>query len=385
MDKIEQSPTVAFGDRVRAARKKNPDLIQFNVGESDQPTHPNIIKAATNAMIAGHTKYSNSQGLHNLRQGVKKKLYSTNGFQEISEENILITHGAVHGINIALGAILSPGDECIIIEPLWKTYSSIILSKGAKPVNVVDTQLCDSSVDLDLISKALTHNTKALIINTPNNPSGKVYSRVFLEELLRLARKFNFYIISDEVYERYVYEEAKHFSIGSIDEKLSNVITICSFSKTYSMTGWRVGYLVANSDLIEKILILSQISITNIASFNQLAACTAISDKEVEQSILLYVKEMSERFSIFSDIVNSMELQEFFKIPSAGFYCLMDISKFGSSIDASNYFLDKFHIALTPGIAFGDSMDSYLRFSIASQNKKSIIKALESVKIFIQN
>lgn len=386
MDKIEQSPTVAFGDKVRLIHKKNPNLMLFNIGESDQDTHPKIINAANNAMLEGYTKYSSSHGLKVLREAIKKKLYRSNGFKKITEENILITHGAVHGINIALGALLSPGDECIIIEPLWKTYSSIILSKGAKPVYVTDYMFNNSSFDLGLIKEVINKNTKALILNTPNNPSGKVYSKSFLTELLELARQNNFYIILDEVYERFLHSnECEHFSLGSIDKNLSNVISIYSFSKTYSMTGWRVGYLVANTSIIEKILALSQISITNVASFNQLAAYTAITDKEVEKSISLYTKEVSERFHSLSEVVNAFNLQEFFKIPIAGFYCLMDISKFGSSIEISNYFLENLDIAATPGIAFGNSMDSYLRFSIASQNKKVITKALEKVKNFIDN
>lgn len=349
MSKIEQSPTIAFGDRVRAINKKNPDLMLFNIGESNQSTHPKIISAANEAMLAGYTKYSDSHGMHQLRQSIKEKLLQSNGFQNINEENILVTQGAVHGINITLGALLSPGDECIVIEPLWKTYASIILSKRAKPVYVADTNFENESIELELIIKAVNKKTKALILNTPNNPSGKVYSRSFLSEILSLSKKHNFYIISDEVYERFVYEKGvAHCSIGSLDKDLSNVISVYSFSKTYSMTGWRIGYLVANKNLMNRLLILSQISITNVAPFIQLAASKALTDPDIEASLILFIEEMSARFYELSEAVNTMNLQEFFKIPNAGFYCLLDISKFGDSLSISNYLLDNLNLALTP-------------------------------------
>jgi aspartate aminotransferase len=383
MIKLEQSPTVAFGDKVRDRHEAQNDLIPLYIGESNKPTHSNIIDKANSALSNGHTKYSSSQGLIELREAIRQKLISFNGFYGVSSDEILITNGAVHGINIALGAILLPGDECIVIEPMWKTYSSIIYSKSAVPVVIVDSNLENDSIDIDLIENAISNKTKAIIINTPNNPSGKVYSESFLGKLLELAQEKNFFIISDEVYERFYYGGLSHFSIGSMEQHPDKVISVYSFSKSYSMTGWRIGYVIANQDILKKILILSQISITNLAPFTQMAALEAISCNEVEESVLSFVEEMDDRFSSLKQYIDEHQLTNFFQIPRAGFYCLINIEKFGNSLTVSNDLLDKFNIALTPGISFGDSMDGFLRLSLAAQDKKVIMKALESVKIFL--
>jgi aspartate/methionine/tyrosine aminotransferase len=163
------------------------------------------------------------------------------------------------------------------------------------------------------------------------------------------------------------------------------VISIFSFSKSYSMTGWRVGYALANQEILQKMIILSQISITNVAPFIQFAALTALSDEEVEIDVLSFAAEMSNRFNAFKNYIDDHKIAKNFLIPKAGFYFLINIEQYGSSVEVSNYFLDNFNIACTPGISFGDSMDKYLRFSIAAQDKISIVKALDSVRIFFNN
>jgi len=364
---INQSYSVSFADYVRSKEQEGLKIIKMQTGDPDFKTHEIIIQAANVALNNGDTKYCDSMGLLTLRNAISKKLLLNNNIKVDPIDNILITHGAVHAINITIRAILNYGDECIIIEPYWRAYEANIIISGAIPI-IVEANL-DSNFGLDVqkILEKITTKTKLIIINTPNNPTGSVYSRESLMLLAKEAAKKNIYILSDEVYESLVYDNNEHYSIAS-DKNISDwVISIFSFSKTYAMTGWRIGYIVANKSIIEELIKLSQFSITSLAPFTQIAATTALTSSAVFENCKFMIEEYEKRRNFIIKKIKNTWLEAYTLIPSASFYILIDLRKFNvSSIEIVKIIVNNFRVAFTPGIAFGDNMDGHIRMCFAT-------------------
>ena len=378
---IQQSYSVAFADFVRESEKGGRKIIKMQTGDPDFATHPNIVKAAHEALRKGETKYCDSRGLLLLREALVKKLANENNIFASAQNNILITHGAVHGIAMAIRAMLNPGDECIIIEPYWRAYEANIILAGGIPIIVkANSEKC-FTLEADEVLERITPRTKIIIINTPNNPSGAVYKQEELAKLARGAAERGVYIISDEVYEALLFDSNQHYSPASDPETFEWIISVFSFSKSHSMTGWRIGYVVANKTLIEEILKLSQYSVTSISPYNQLGALMALNDNEVATYARAMYKEYEKRRDRIFKMVNGTWLEKSMIFPEGAFYILIDLSRFNlSSLELAKKIVSRYDVAFTPGIAFGDAMDSYLRMCFASSNKNidSAIKALIS-------
>jgi aspartate/methionine/tyrosine aminotransferase len=365
--KIEQSFSVAFADFVRAKEREGRRIIKMQTGDPDFPTHPEIVNTACQAMAAGEAKYCDSRGLLALREGLSDKLLSSNGIQASAKDNILVTQGAVHGIAIAIRALVNPGDEVIILEPFWRAYEANVILAGGTPVIVRTDPQKQFQLDANRVLERITSRTKAIIINTPNNPSGAVYQHTELERLARSAAKRGIYLISDEVYEALTFSGKQHYSVASDPDVFDFTVSAFSFSKSHAMTGWRIGYLVANKTLIDECLKLSQFSITSLPPFSQLAALTALTD----QAALAYSKHMQAEYeSRRNHIVATVKdtwLKQAMVIPNGAFYALIDISRFGAtSLELAKKVVDIGGVSLTPGIAFGDGMDGYLRMCFAT-------------------
>ena len=290
---ISESVSVNFADYVREKDKNYQPIVKLHIGEPDFDIHKNIIVESNKNLNTEKISYCNSRGLKLLREQLSVKLLNQNNIFADSEKNILVTHGAVHAINITIKAILNHGDECIIIEPYWLSYRNNVILSGGIPV-IVNSELDKFDLNIEKISKYISNKTKLLIINSPNNPSGTVYEKSKLNKLAQLAKKNNFFIISDEVYESIVFKGKKHYSIASNKSYFNNIISVFSFSKKYSMTGWRIGYLAASKEIIEQIIKLSQFSVTCISSITQKAAINALRDPEVNK-YAMYMKSEYER------------------------------------------------------------------------------------------
>jgi aspartate aminotransferase len=377
---ISQSPSVAFADYVRSIEAKGRKLVKMQTGDPDFPTHLNILKAAESALAAGQTKYCDSRGLLILREELAIKLRRYNKIVVDPATNILVTHGAVHAIGLVIRALVDSGDEVIICEPYWRAYESDVILAGANPVLV----RCDSALDFQLdaaqVLSAVTPRTRAIVINSPNNPSGAVYDQEQLKLLASGAASRGIFLISDEVYENLVFDGRKHYSPASDPEVAKWVVTAFSFSKTYAMTGWRIGYLVAFPKLIEQVLKLSQFSVTSLSPFCQFAALTALRDSEVNAYAETMRDSYVKRREILADGALGTWLEAAITKPQGTFYALVECTRFGkSSSELARHVVDKWGVAFTPGIAFGDSMDNYLRICFAT-SEENIVRAVGALR-----
>jgi aspartate aminotransferase len=379
LTKISESVSVSFADYVRKREAEGLQLIKMQTGDPDFATHSSIVKAAETAMASGLTKYCESRGLKILRSAIACKLKSENGIAADPDREILVTHGAVHAINLMIRAVAESGDEVIVCEPYWRTYVSDVILSGATPIVVKLDSDSGFQLDADKILSAITPRTRAIVINSPNNPTGAVYDERQLRALATAAAKRGIFLISDEVYENIVFENRRHYSPGSDPAVAHFVATAFSFSKTHAMTGWRIGYLVANHSIIDALLKLSQYSVTSLSPFIQLAAATALTDSEAQAYSQKMRTEYETRRSLIANKTKGTWLEEAMPVPQGTFYTLIDCTPLATPSDElARHLIDRAGVALTPGIAFGDSMDNYLRmcFATSEQNIERSINAL---------
>jgi aspartate aminotransferase len=375
---IKQSYSVAFADFVRVQESNGIKIIKMQTGDPDFPTHENVVKEANQNINLGNTKYCDSRGLLPLRQALLNKLAKENRVYDKTEENILITHGAIHGVNLVIKALINVGDECIILEPFWRAYEANVILAGGVPIYVNTTEN-NFQLNASKILERITTTTKLIIINSPNNPSGAIYDRKELEILAKGASAKGVYVLSDEVYEKITFNSKEHYSMASDPMVFENIITTYSFSKTYAMTGWRVGYILASKNLIDEFLKLSQFSITSLSPFNQMAALTALSDLEVQKYSESMRADYEHRKEYICNKIKGTWLENSMTIPEGTFYILINISSFKStSMTIAKRLVEVAGVSFTPGIAFGDNMDNFIRmcFATSISNIDSAIKAL---------
>lgn len=351
--------------------KQYNDVIDFTLGDPDVPTHKDICEAAYKAMLDGKTRYAPNAGLPALRELLAS--YISNDTQyDYTAENVAVTFGATEAIYLAFMALLNPEDEVIILAPYWVQYENIVKLLGAKPV-IVDEFDHDFEPSLDAVKKAITSKTKVIVVNSPNNPSGYIYCENFLKSICELAVAHKLCIFSDEVYKTLVYNN-DYVSVGKFCPK-EQLVIFNSFSKMFSMTGWRVGYVVAGEELIKTIVKLQQNIAVCVATPSQYAAIEAMTNAEK------YISLLQARFASRRNTL-CKELDKCDKIscvaPSGTFYAFLDISATG--LDSKTFcfsLLEKEHVAVIPGIAFGESFDMYVRLAFTleqSRIKEGIVR-----------
>ncbi len=377
---ISQSNSVSFADYVRRLELEGRELIKMQTGDPDFPTHPAVVKQAQEAIAGGQTKYCDSRGLLVLREALARKLEKENNILADPLREILVTHGAVHGISLAIRALVDPGDEIILCEPFWRAYQADIVLAGALPVIIRLDPKQHFQLDAERVLAAITPKTRAIIINSPNNPSGAVYDEAQLRRLALGAAEGSLFLICDEVYENILFGDRQHYSPRSDRELARWIISVFSFSKTHAMTGWRIGYLVADGVLVDELLKLSQFSVTSLATFSQLAALTALKDQDAQT----YSKKMRSTYGDRRNLLASHSigswLEHAITLPQGTFYTLVDCREFRlPSTELAKFVVDRWGIAFTPGVAFGDSMDGYLRMCFAT-SESNVVQALDALK-----
>jgi aspartate/methionine/tyrosine aminotransferase len=381
---IQQSYSVAFADYVRQCEAAGRKILKLQTGDPDFVTHPAVTNAAEEALSKGLTNYCDSRGLPQLRNAVAEKLRHKNNITADPDSEILITHGAVHAISIAIRSLLNPGEECIIIEPYWRSYEANVLLSGGIPVYVRTSEADGFQLNAEEVISRITEKTKLIIINSPNNPSGAVYKEGELRKLAIAAAERQVMILSDEVYEEIIFDDKKHFSIASEKVLFSNVISVYSFSKTFAMTGWRIGYVVASKKIIAQLLKLSQFSITSLSPFNQIAAVQALTNPEVAEYVKKMRGEYEERRLLISKLIAGTWLEHSLTLPEGTFYSLINTDKYSlTSLELAKMILEVSDVAFTPGIAFGNTMDKYIRLCFSS-DQKSIETAIRALIQFDQ-
>jgi len=327
------------------------------------------------AIADNFTKYTPGNGILELRQEIVKKLREDNGVEYALNE-VTTAVGAKQAIASAMMVLAGPGDEVLLPLPCWVSYTEMIRLAGATPV-FVPVREDNYELDLDAIEKAITPRTKAIVICTPNNPTGAVYSEESLRKLAALAVEHDFFVVADEIYEKLVYGGEKHISIASLPGMKERTITLNGFSKCYSMTGWRLGYAAAPVEFIKAMVRVHQYINTCAASFVQEAGITAL--EKAEPDVQEMVKEYARRRDYMVSAINSMDGVSC-KTPGGAFYVFMNIKSFGmSSADMANYLLEEAKIATVPGSAFGSQGEGYVRFSYACSYER-IVEGMERMR-----
>ena len=375
---ITDSLTLKFAEVVRSLNREGIKIISLGLGEPDFSTPDHIIKATYQAMISGFTRYSNPMGLLELRKKIAYSLMSSNNIH-VKPDNIIITPGAKQAILFALMSILEPGDEIINITPSYVSYNPCI--KIAEPKScIIEIPLDkkDLSVPIEEIKNAITPKTKAILLNSPNNPTGKIFSYEEIENIVNVAKKYNIFVISDEIYNLLNYSDEKIISPASFKGVEDLIITINGFSKAYSMTGWRIGYAVFPEKLREKFFKLQQHINTNTCTFVQKGAIEALDGGK--SHIMIYNNKLKERAMAINNVLKLQSVVSFV-LPKGGLFAFLNISKSGmNSNDFAIKLIEKEHIVTTPGIAFGKDWDDYIRISLAA-NKDDLYRG---IKIFCE-
>jgi len=322
IQKIQPSATLAINARAIELKKQGIDIIKFGTGEPDFDTPDNIKDAAKRALDEGFTKYTAATGIPELKEAVRDKLKRDNGI-ECDIPNILISNGGKQALYNCFMAIIDPGDEVIIPSPYWVSYADMIaVCDGVS--KFVDTTGNNFKLTAEMVKEAITPKTKALILNSPSNPTGAVIEKKEIEKIAELAFKHKFYVISDEVYEYFLYDGKKMFSIGSIPDMKDKVFTVNAVSKTYSMTGWRIGYIAGPKDVIKAMGNLQSHSTSNPCSIAQKAALEALTGPQ--DSVTIMANEFAKRRDYVYKEMNKLPGFKLTK-PEGAFYAFPDVTK----------------------------------------------------------
>ena len=385
MNRISISPTTQLDAQVEQLKTEGKDIIKLNIGEPDKSTFDYIKAAGIKAISDGFTKYTVGSGIVELRRAISEKLEKDNGIS-YPVNQITVTVGGKQAVFAAIMSLIEAGDEVLLPIPCWVSYTDMIKLSGGTPIFVPTDEANGYDLDIAAIEKAITPNTKAIVICTPNNPTGAVYSYDSLKKLGELACKHDFYIISDEIYEKLVYDDAKHISIASICPDIyDRTVTINGFSKAYAMTGWRVGYAAAPIEIIKAIQVIQSQTTSNTSSIGQKAALEALVglQHDVNSMVDIFAERRSYMCSRLAAIPGVK-----FPAPKGAFYVYADVTAFigkedkngkkiESSLDVAAYLLENALVAVVPGEAFNLAGKVRLSYSNSIEN---IAKAMNRIE-----
>jgi aspartate aminotransferase len=359
---LTPSLTLSIDSKAKAMKAEGIDVCSFGAGEPDFDTPEHIKAAAMASLDGGFTKYTPSSGIPELRQAISDKFKADNHI-DYKPNQIIVSNGAKHSCYNAILATCQPGDEVIIPAPYWLSYPEMVRLAGAEPVFVSTKEENNWKMTPEEFESAMTPRTKMVIINSPGNPTGSVYSRSELEALVEIAATEDIFILSDEIYEKLTYDGTEHVSVASLSKTAYDLtITINGFSKAYAMTGWRLGYLAAPEPVARAIDAIQSHSTSNPCSFAQKGGLAALKG---DQSA---VEDMRAEFDLRRQYMVE-RLKSIARItvvePKGAFYALANISKLGlNSTNFAEKLLSKHHVAVVPGVAFGD--DRTIRLSYAT-------------------
>ncbi len=359
---LTPSLTLSIDSKAKAMKAEGIDVCGFGAGEPDFDTPEHIKTAAIEALNAGFTKYTPSSGIPELRQAIAEKLKADNDL-DYRAGQIVVSNGAKHACYNAILATCQPGDEVVIPSPYWVSYPDMVRLAGAEPVIVPTMERNNWKLRAEDFENAMTPRTKMLILNTPGNPTGSVYTREELEKIVEVAAEEDIYILSDEIYEKLVYDEVKHVSVGSLSKEAYELtLTVNGFSKSYAMTGWRLGYLAAPEAVAKAVDSIQSHSTSHPCSFVQRAGLAAL--KGDQQPIADMREEFDMRRNYMFDRITKIPNITATK-PEGAFYVLVNISQLGlTSQNFADRLLSKANVAVIPGAAFGD--DRTIRLSYAT-------------------
>ncbi len=375
---VSESLTLALTAKAKQMKKEGIDIIGFGAGEPDFDTPDHIKQVAIDDLQKGFTKYTPASGIPELKQAVCEKLKRENQL-DYTPKQIIISCGAKHSLYNAIIAIVDDGDEVIIPAPYWLTYPEQVKAAGGKPVFINAPAEADFKITPAQLHKAITNKTVAMILNSPSNPTGAVYFKAELEALGKVIVGKDIAVITDEIYEKILYDGAEHYSIAALSPELKKrAIVVNGVSKSYSMTGWRIGYAAGPEEVIAAMSRLQSHSTSNPTSFCQNASITALTGDQ--SNIQMMLKAFDERRRYMVETLNKIPGVKC-TMPKGAFYVFPDVSgaftkEIQGSMALSEYLLKEAKVAVVPGIAFGD--DNCVRLSYAT-SLENIKKGLERI------
>jgi len=357
--------------------QKYSNVINLSLGEPDFDTPQHIIKAAIEAMKKGYTHYTPNAGLIEFREAVAEKLRKENGIDVDPETEVIATVGAMGALSLAMLTIVNPGDEVLIPNPGFASYEAQVILAEGKPVSYTLNEDEGFDINAEEIAGLITNKTRAILVNTPSNPTGSVLSEKSLRKIAEVAIENDLLVISDEAYEAITYDNFRHVSIASLPDMKDRTISIFSFSKTYAMTGWRIGFAAANEEIIRQMTKLQEHLAAHPSSISQMAAIAAL--RGPKDHIKKMVKEYSERRELIMEKLAEIPEIRCFR-PQGAFYVFPNIKAFKmSSEDFAMHILEKARVIIVPGTAFGNNGEGYVRISYAA-SKEEISRAMTRMK-----
>ena len=357
---ITSSPTVRLGDLVAEMKARGEKVLSLAIGEPDFPTPAHIVDAAKKALDADFTKYTPAPGIRELREAIAEKSEEENHIPA-EPENVLVAP-TKHTLFMTCMALLDAGDEAILPDPSWVSYAPMVTLAGARPVPVRAADEEGFVLSADSVAQAVTSKTRLLFLNSPSNPAGSVFPKAAMKALADLAVDHDFVVVSDEIYEKILYE-GQHVSPASLDGMFERTVTVNGFSKTYSMTGWRLGWLVAPSPLFKEISKVQEHTITCATAFAQKAGVAALRGPTAPLQAM--VKEFRARRDLVLEEIAKIDRLATFR-PSGAFYVFPRVDAGMDSVALSARILKESRVAVTPGSAFGEAGEGHIRMSYAA-------------------
>lgn len=362
---IPASVTLAVNDKAKALKTAGRDVIALAGGDPDFPTPPHIVDAAFAAIKNGATHYpAPTKGIPAALEAIAGKMARENGIHVNPDTDVIITPGGKWGLALALAGVVNPGDEVLYLEPVWVSYPPLIQIMGGVPVAVSLPSDDNFRITAELLQAKVTPRTKAIMINTPSNPSGRVITQAEMDALVKVATENDLYVIADEIYEKLVYDGRQHISIGSQPGMAERTLTVNGLSKAYAMTGWRLGWLVGPAPIIRLASRMHSQMVTSAATFTMHAAIAALNGPQDAVEMMRAAYQQRRDFMV--DALNEMPGIECASIEGAFYLFPKFTHSQRNSVELTDALLDLADIAGTPGIAFGSSGEKHVRFSIAT-------------------
>lgn len=383
---VSPSITLSIDAKAKQMKADGINVISFGVGEPDFSTPENIKSVAVEAIKKGFTTYTPASGLPQLKQAICTKLKANNNL-DYKPENIVVSNGAKHSLYNIFQALCNPGDEVIIPVPYWVSYPDMVKMADANPIFVNCTEENEFKIKKEDLLKAITPKTKAIILNSPSNPTGAVYTKSELEEVAKIAIEHNIFIVADEIYEKLTYEGEKHISIASINDKIKDLtIVVNGMSKGYAMTGWRIGYTASHSTIAKAMGNMQSHATSNPNTIAQHASIEGLTGNQtsVEEMRLAF----DERRKYMVQRINEIKGVSCIA-PKGAFYVMMNIKQLlgttikgiaiNTSLDLSELLLEHANVAVVPGVAFG--ADEFIRLSYANslENIKEGLNRIDNI------
>ena len=369
-DLIRQSATVAMADRILALKASGRNIVGLQVGDPDFGTHPAIVESALKAMQDGQTHYGPSVGTLELRRAIAAKLQRDEGVDYDPASEILVTHGGIHAYYTAMQSILNPADDVLVPDPSWATHSNMAIMLRGNVIRVPAPAENGFIPHFESWLKALTPKTRVIVLNYPSNPTGTFPSREYLQKLQDFVKEHNLWVVSDEVYGS-LYYVGRPTCAAAFEGAKEQTLLVNSLSKSYAMTGWRVGFLAAPARVIQNALKAGQNSITCVAPFIQKAAAFALTDSAMQEVTANMRAAYNRRRELVLHLCHELESEKVKVIPPQGaFYFFLDLRALKmSSVEMCENILDEEGVGLVPGSAFGEQGEGFIRMTIAASDE----------------